>query len=117
MKNKTFLISISICFALTIAICIGCKKKEIGQPSENEIFLLYKAFTPTSLTVAKGTTVKFTNKDNANHTATSSSGRFDSGKIQSGESWSYTFTEAGTYYFYCNYHSTNQQEQGAIIVQ
>ncbi|MBL7937067.1 MAG: cupredoxin domain-containing protein [Bacteroidia bacterium] len=94
----------------------ACKKKEIGTPGENEIFLLYKTFSPTSLVIKKGTTVTFTNKDNANHSVSSSSGLFNSGKIKSDESFKHTFNDAETYNFFCNYHSS-QQEQGAVIVQ
>lgn len=116
MKKK--LISIfTITFYISIFLgFIACKKKNIGTPGENEIFLLYKTFSPTSLVVKRGTTVTFTNKDNANHTVTSSSGKFDSGKIKSDESFKHTFNDIGTFNFFCNYHSS-QQEQGAIIVQ
>lgn len=95
----------------------SCKKAPQGKPGPNEIWLEYKAFNPTQLTVAAGTTVTFTNKDNANHTVTSSNHLFDSGKIKSGDTYTYTFSTPGTYYFGCNYHSSNSLEQGAIRVQ
>jgi hypothetical protein len=117
MKKTVLITLISLWIPFNLTVLSSCKKTVNGTPGENEIFLLYKTFSPTSLSVKKGTTVTFTNKDNANHTVTSNSRLFDSGKIKSGTSYSYTFSEAGTYYFYCNYHSTNQQEQGAIIVQ
>ena len=107
-------------FIWLISILMGldsCKKKDIGTPDENEIFLLYKTFSPTSLTIKKGTTIKFINKDNANHSVTSGSGVLNSGKIKSEDSYSYTFDNTGSYYFYCNYHSNNQQENGVIVVQ
>ncbi len=95
----------------------ACNKKPKGTRGENEVWLEYKLFVPQQLVVKAGTTVTFTNKDNANHTATSFSGLFDSGKITSENSWSYTFDKPGTYSFYCNYHSTNTSEQGYIVVQ
>ncbi len=107
---------ISACVGLILITAISCKKQNIGTPGENEIFLLYKTFSPTSLAVKKGTTITFTNKDNANHSITSSTGLFDSGKIKNEDSFLHTFNDAGTYSFYCRYHS-NQQEQGTIIVQ
>lgn len=96
---------------------ISCKKTEIPPPAANEIYLMYKMFSPQQITVKKGTEVIFTNRDNANHTATSNGGLFDSGKIKSDKSYSFTFEEKGTYYFYCNYHSSNMQENGVIIVE
>lgn len=117
MKQTKHKVLATICIALVLTVVIQCKKTEIGNPAENEIFLLYKLFNPSSLTIKKGTTVKFSNKDNANHSATSSGGLFDSGKIESDESYSYTFNTAGTYNIFCKYHQSNMQEQGYIVVQ
>lgn len=116
MLRKIISAFISVFFVFFLLGSFSCKKKKIGTPGENEIFLLYKTFSPSSLIVKKGTTVTFTNKDNANHTVTSNSGLFSSGKIQSDESFKHTFNDVGTFNFFCNYHSS-QQEQGAIIVQ
>lgn len=102
---------------LISGLLISCKKKDIGSPGPNEIWMMYKSYNPTQLVVAVGSTVTFTNKDNANHTATSTNQTFDSGTIKSGGTYSYTFSTAGTYYFYCNYHSSNSAEQGAILVK
>lgn len=112
MKIKFVCAAIVMFFVFT-----SCKKQEKGSPGKNEIWLEYKAFNPTQLTVPLGTTVTFTNKDNASHTATESSSVFDSGTIKSGNTFSYTFNTKGTFYFFCNYHSSNPAEQGAIQVQ
>ena len=65
-------------------------------------------FSPDTLTINVGDTVTWTNNDNMAHTATSTSGpvSFDSGNIASEGTWSFTFTEAGTYDYKCNYHSS-----------
>ena len=107
---------IAILFILA-GFTMSCKKQEQESPGENEIFIEYKTYRPTQRAIAKGTTITFINKDNANHTATSTSKVFDSGAIKSGESFSHTFNDAGVFYFYCNYHSSSSQEQGAIVVQ
>lgn len=57
------------------------------------------------LTVSVGTTVTWTNDDpEMLHTVTDVDGRFDSGFLELGESWSYTFTEPGEYEYYCLPH-------------
>ena len=63
-------------------------------------------FSPAALTVAVGDTVKWTNMDTAPHTVTVTSGpvKFNSGNLAKGESFSYTFTKAGTYAYYCAVH-------------
>lgn len=102
---------------LLIAVFTTCKKEKKGSPGVNEIWLEYKAYNPSQLTIPVGTTVTFTNKDNANHSVTETGSLFDSGTIKSGNTYTYTFNTKGTFYFYCNYHSSNSAEQGAILVQ
>ena len=112
MKLLVILFLISSCLLFTT-----CSKKPIGDPAENEIWLEYKLFTPSQLVVKSGTTVTFTNKDNANHSVTNSNGLFDSGKISTGNSYTFTFTKTGSFSFYCKYHSSVNAEQGYITVQ
>lgn len=54
--------------------------------------------------VPVGTTVIVTNDDSANHTWTASDGSFDSGSLAPGDSFEFTFTEAGTFEYVCNFH-------------
>ncbi|MGW0653472.1 cupredoxin domain-containing protein [Streptomyces umbrinus] len=58
------------------------------------------------LVVKVGETVQWTNHDTAPHTVTTTKGpkKFDSGTVEKGDSWSYTFTTAGTYEYYCAVH-------------
>ena len=48
----------------------------------------------------------WTNMDDAPHTVTTSSGpdKIDSPQLNKGDSFSYTFTKAGTYEYYCAVH-------------
>ncbi|MFI9383778.1 plastocyanin/azurin family copper-binding protein [Kutzneria sp. NPDC052558] len=64
------------------------------------------AFTPASITVSPGDTVTWTNEDTAPHTVTVTSGpvKFASPTLQQGQTFSYTFTQAGTYSYYCAVH-------------
>lgn len=63
-------------------------------------------YVPDTITVVIGvnSTVTWTNNDVAAHTVTSDSAIFDSGNINPGESWTYTFTTPGTYAYHCDYH-------------
>ncbi|MFD9328901.1 plastocyanin/azurin family copper-binding protein [Streptomyces sp. NPDC060065] len=58
------------------------------------------------LVVEVGQTVQWTNHDSAPHTVTTTKApvAFDSGNLEQGESWSYTFTKVGTYEYYCAVH-------------
>ncbi len=112
MKKLSFLLLI-----MCLAVLLNCTKAPKGSPAQNEIWLQYKSFNPSTLSVPVGTTITFTNKDNADHWVKNSSGLFSSGKISSGDNFTYTFSAPGNYSFFCPYHSNIPAEQGSINVQ
>ena len=59
---------------------------------------------PSQLTVPAGTTVIWVNDEQAKHTASADDGHFDSGDQELGVRYAYTFTEPGTYGYFCRYH-------------
>ncbi len=80
------------------------------------------AYDPLTLEVSVGTTVRWTNTDAIAHTVTSGAsdgatatpdGLFDSGFLNTGDTFTYTFTEAGEYDYYCTPHPWMQ---GKVIV-
>lgn len=62
------------------------------------------AFRPVALTVPVNSTVTFTNHDSAPHTASANDGSFDTGTLKQGQSMTITFTRAGTYAYFCQFH-------------
>lgn len=64
------------------------------------------AYSPNPLTIAQGDTVTWTNTDSVGHdiTVTSGPATFQSPLLSKGQSWSYTFTAAGTYSYICSVH-------------
>jgi len=62
------------------------------------------AFTPSMVSVPVGTVVTWTNTGNALHTVTSDNGAFDSGNLAKNGMYSYTFNQAGTFYYHCKIH-------------
>ncbi|MFM9958878.1 MAG: plastocyanin/azurin family copper-binding protein [Phycisphaerales bacterium] len=79
-------------------------------------------FIPTDININVGDTVRFTNQDFIPHTATSQtapgslvpSGLFDSGDLEFGQQYSFTFTTPGTVSYYCVPHGSSMQ--GSITV-
>ncbi|HWW14842.1 MAG TPA: cupredoxin family copper-binding protein [Candidatus Dormibacteraeota bacterium] len=71
-------------------------------------------FGPQTLTVPVGTTVTWTNSDDIPHTSVSTEGVFKSKVLDTDEKFSYTFTKAGTYPYYCTIHP---KMTGKIVVQ
>ena len=74
-----------------------------------DVAMADSTFEPRELTIAAGTTVTWTNKGKLPHTATDAKGRFSSGNVDAGGSFAHTFTEPGTYQYYCEYHAPRPQ--------
>ena len=61
-------------------------------------------FSAPTLTVKAGTTVTWTNRDDDAHTVTSTANTFRSPGLDTGETFTYTFTRPGTYEYFCSLH-------------
>jgi plastocyanin len=74
-----------------------------------EVTLVNTAFNPPQIEVEAGTTVTWINADTTAHTVTAGTrdaptGLFDSGNLDPGGTFSFTFTEPGTYDYFCTPH-------------
>jgi plastocyanin len=58
------------------------------------------------VTVERGDTIVWVNKDVVPHTATSKAGNFDSKLIQTDKSWKYTVRQKGDFAYICTFHPT-----------
>ena len=72
----------------------------------NTVTIQNFAFSPSNITVKKGTTVTWTNKDSTNHTVTETDSQPgpNSGGLAPGKSYSFTFTSVGTFQYHCSIH-------------
>ena len=77
---------------------------EADAPVDGEIQIAGFQFGPAEAEVTVGATVTWTNFDGATHTATADDGTFDSGDIEAGEDFSFTFEDPGTFSYFCEIH-------------
>lgn len=75
-----------------------------AKSSTNTVTIVNFVFSPSTLTVTKGTVVTWQNNDGVAHTATSDNGKWDTGSIPSGGSKSISFDSAGTFAYHCTVH-------------
>jgi type VI secretion system secreted protein Hcp len=82
------------------------------------------AFQPADVTIKVGDTVTWTNTGLSEHTTTSGTtsggvrhpdSLWDSGPLLTGRTFSHTFTKAGAFPYYCNFHFTSMV--GMVTVQ
>jgi len=121
MKENKYLIFMILVILGMLAIS-GCTTDNTGNNNSsgqsnnstvNGVTIQNFAFNPSSLTVKAGTTVTWTNKDSTNHPVASDTGVFNSGTLNNGESYSFTFNQTGTYPYHCTTHTSMK---GTIIV-
>ena len=72
------------------------------------------SFGPATLTIAVGTTVTWVNHDDIPHNVVSTDGLFKSKVMDTDEKFSFTFTKAGTFPYFCGIHP---KMTGKIVVQ
>lgn len=108
---------------LILPLLVGCQRSpSVPPPNDSplsadapvviEVKMKNMEFSPATVEIKKGDVVEWKNEDITPHTATASS--FDSGSIETGESWRKTFTEAGNVSYACTFHPTMK---GAVIVK
>lgn len=74
------------------------------------------SFGPEQITVPRGTTVTWTNRDDIPHTVTASEvpRPFKSEPLDTGEAFSFRFDKAGRFAYFCSLHA---HMQGVVVVQ
>jgi plastocyanin len=88
--------------------------KASDQPSAMEVKIDNFVFGPQTITVPVGSTVTWVNKDDIPHTTVSTDGVFKSKVMDTDEKFSFQFTKAGTYPYFCSVHP---KMTGKVVVQ
>ena len=85
-----------------------------AQASSAEVKIDNFSFGPAAVTVAVGTTVTWTNRDDIPHTVVSDEKVFKSKVLDTDEKFSFTFAKPGTYGYFCSIHP---KMTGKVVVQ
>ena len=84
------------------ALCVAATDVE-ARGAVHTVVIEGVRYSPASITVKRGDTVVWVNKDPFPHTVTSR-GSFDSKDIPGDGEWKYVARKAGTYDYVCTYH-------------
>jgi plastocyanin len=103
-----------VLIALLLLFAGSTRLKANDQSSAAEVKIDNFSFGPQSVTVPVGATVTWVNRDDIPHTVVSTDGVFKSKVRDTDEKFSYTFTKAGTYPYFCSVHP---KMTGQVIVQ
>jgi len=116
MKITAFVLT-SILLAPSLAAIAGepTTTSAAAAATENATISIREfMFSPTSMTVAAGTTVRWKNLDGEPHTVRGVDGVFASGALDQNDSFTFKFEKPGTYKYVCSIHP---QMVGTIVVK
>jgi len=82
------------------------KSSSTAPTATNSVVISNFSFSPASITIKKGTTVTWTNKDSTAHTVTENDGKDGpkSTTLDPGQNYSFTFNTAGSFAYICSIH-------------
>ena len=102
MKTRALILVIAL---LSAALSLSFAAPPNDKPtSEVAVKIDNFSFSPATITVSAGTTVRWTNRDDIPHTVVSEDKTFKSKVLDTDDQFTYTFTKPGTYDYFCSIH-------------
>ena len=100
MRSRNSRVSTGVaCLLAAVVFFFGAARAEDATAKIDNF-----TFAPARLTVKAGTTVTWRNEDDIPHTVTSAARLFKSKALDTDDSFSFTFTQPGTYEYFCSLH-------------
>jgi len=110
----SFAAAVVIAIVLLLAGSPSVAANDQSSAANAEVKIDNFSFGPQTVTVPVGATVTWTNRDDIPHTVVSTDGVFKSKVRDTDEKFSYTFTKAGTFPYFCSVHP---KMTGQVVVQ
>jgi plastocyanin len=98
MKGKMLFLAVSALMLFTV------HPPKLIAASQMTVTMMDNMFSPKAITVQTGAMVMWANMGTMMHTATADNGMFDSGAVNPGGNYTFTFNTPGTYSYYCRFH-------------
>ncbi len=120
VKRASWILGLAVTAVVALTLMIWTQRGMAASPSDKtsgglEVKIDNFTFGPASVTVAAGTTVTWTNRDDVPHTVVSDDKTtFRSKALDTDEQFSYTFSKLGTYHYFCSVHP---KMTGEVVVQ
>ena len=112
MRHNTGMRTFTAALVLVAAILVGSAPANAATTKTVRIY--GSAFSPKSVTITAGDTIKWVNRDNDNHQIYADHGGFVSAILRPNQSFSFTFRAAGTYTYKDELHP---KIRGTIVVK
>jgi plastocyanin len=90
-------------FAAGAAVCCAVYVA-FAASAETQVGIDNFTFNPGTITVRVGTKVEWENNDDIPHTIAETTGKFHSAALDTEDKFSFTFTQTGTFDYFCSLH-------------
>jgi plastocyanin len=119
MRRSVFIASVVAMAVTSLGRTVAQQKSFVASAQEKpastaEVKIDNFVFGPAAITVPVGTTVTWINRDDIPHTVVSTEKVFKSKVLDTDEKFSFTFTKAGEYPYFCSIHP---KMTGKVVVQ
>lgn len=107
---------IALLLVLTVIFALHAMRARSAESksSRMEVRVDNFSFAPETLSIPANSTITWVNKDDVPHVIASNDGLFKSKALDTDDRYSYTFSKAGTYFYYCSIHP---KMVGKIVVR
>jgi len=113
--NRNFLRAIVVAIAAGLATgTLAAQQARAALENPAAIAIDNFTFAPAELTVPVGTTVKWSNRDDIPHSIVGNNAAFRSAALDTDDSYTFTFKNAGTFTYFCGLHP---HMTGKVIVK
>ena len=105
-RKERYLAAAVLAVATGTAVASAARANEGSTgAAQSEVKIDNFSFAPGEITVAKGSTVQWVNRDDIPHTVVSDDKTtFKSKPLDTDDKFSYTFSKEGTYTYFCSIH-------------
>jgi plastocyanin len=112
VRHNTGMRKLTVALVILAAVPVGASPAAAAVTKTVKIY--GSTFSPRSVTITAGDTIKWVNKDNDNHQVYADNGSFVSAILKPSRSFSFTFKAAGTYTYKDELHP---KIRGTIVVK
>jgi plastocyanin len=112
--RRSAMLGAVLAVALGMMLAVSAPTTVTAQGAPVAVEIVDFGFNPANVTVPVGGRVTWTNTGQATHTATSQTGGWDSGRLGSGQSFTFTAARAGSFEYVCAIHASMR---GTVVVQ
>ena len=90
--------------ALALSLAATLAGAQPASAARTRVRIVDNAFEPKRKAIPQGSRVTWTNRGDTAHTVTSNTGKFDSGTLDPGESFTKRFNRTGVFKYHCEIH-------------